>query len=184
MLHRLWAAEDLAGLGQPGVSLFGEAAGYVFGVASFQRCLLGQLQRLDGGERAAVDTLEAGGEFAAAGFDGGPAGRPAGVQSGVDADDFSDRPQPQVRVGTFGEPDPEACPEVVFQCGVVGFRRRHRGLKQDPSVDGQPASVEGLHFVGDRDMGVQVRVAGATVPVGERGRHQAPHLNLPDPVGA
>jgi hypothetical protein len=128
--------------------------------------------------------LEVGGELASADLNAGSACRPAGVQSGVDADDFSDRPQPWVRVGPFDEPDPKACPEVVLQSGVVGFRRRHRGLEQDPSVDGQPAPVKGLHLVGDRDMGVQVRVAGTAVPVGERGRHQAPHLDLPDPVGA
>ncbi len=114
----------------------------------------------------------------------GPTGRPARVQSGVDADDLSDRPQPRVRVGPFGEPDPETGPEVVLQGGVVGFRRRHGGLEQDPSVDGQPAPVKGLHLVGDRDMGVQIGVAGAAVPVGERGRHQAPHVDLADPVGA
>jgi len=53
---------------------------------------------------------------------------------------------------------------------------------QYPSVDGQPAPVKGLHLVGDRDMGVQIRIAGTAVPVGERGRHQAPHLHLPDPI--
>jgi hypothetical protein len=70
---------------------------------------------------------------------------------------------------------------VVLQRGVIGFRRRNRGLEQDPSVDGQSAPIKGLHLVRDRDMGMQVRVAGAAVPVGERGRHQAPHLDLPDP---
>ena len=80
----------------------------MFGVAGFQGGLLGQLQRLNRGGWSAVDTLEVGGELAAAGLNGGAAGRPASVQSGVDADDFSDRPQPWVRVGPFGEPDAEA----------------------------------------------------------------------------
>ena len=33
-------------------------------------------------------------------------------------------------------------------------------------------------------MGVQVGVAGAAVAVGERGRDQPLHVDLPDPVGA
>ena len=106
MLYGLRAAENLACLAQPGLPLFGEGAGFVFGVAGFQGGLLGQLQRLDRGGRSAVDTLEVGGEFAAPDLNGGSAGRPAGIQSGVDADDFSDRPQPCVGVGPFGEPDP------------------------------------------------------------------------------
>ena len=32
-------------------------------------------------------------------------------------------------------------------------------------------------------MGVQVRVAGPAVAVGERGRDQATHVDLPDPLG-
>jgi hypothetical protein len=111
----------------------------VFGVAGFQGGLLSQFQRLDGDGWSAVDTLEVDGKLAAAGLNGGAAGRPAGVHSGVDAEDFSDRPQPWVGIGPFGEPDPEAGPEVVLQGGVVGFRRRHRGLEQDAAVDGQPA---------------------------------------------
>ena len=64
--------------------------------------------------------------------------------------------------------------------GVVGFRGGNVGLEQHPPVDRQPASVEGLHLVRDRDVGVQVRVAGPAVPVGERGRNQAPDVDLPD----
>jgi hypothetical protein len=136
VLYRLRAAQKLARLRQPGPPLFAEAAGFVFGVAGLQGGLLGQLQRLDRGGRAAVDTLEVGGQLAAAGLDGCPAGRPTSIQTWVDAGDFSDRPQPRVRVGAFGEPDAEAGPEVVLQGGVVGFRRRHGGLEQDASVDG------------------------------------------------
>ncbi len=32
-------------------------------------------------------------------------------------------------------------------------------------------------------MGVQIRVAGTAVAVGERGRDQATHVDLPDPLG-
>jgi hypothetical protein len=99
---------------QPGLSLFGEAAGFVFGVAGFQGGLLGQLQRLNRGGRAAVDTLEVGRELAAPDLNGCPPGRPTRVQTWVDADDFSDRPQSWVRVGPFGEPEVETRPEVVL----------------------------------------------------------------------
>ena len=86
----------------------------MFGVAGFQGGLLGQLQRLNRRGWTAVDTLEVGGELAAPDLNARPTGRPARVQSGVDADDLSDRPQPWVRVGPFGEPDPETGPEVVL----------------------------------------------------------------------
>jgi hypothetical protein len=43
-LHGVWAAEHLDGLGEPCPPLIGQAAGFVFGFARFQSCLLGQLQ--------------------------------------------------------------------------------------------------------------------------------------------
>ncbi len=77
---------------------------------------------------------------------------------------------------------PNDLAEVLLQRGVVGLRRGNVGLEQHPAVDGQPASVEGLHLVRDRDMGVQIRVAGPAVAVGERGRDQAADVDLPDPL--
>jgi hypothetical protein len=71
---------------------------------------------------------------------------------------------------------------VLFKCDVVGLRRGNVGLEQHPSVDRQPASVEGLHLVRDRDMGVQIRVPSPAVPVGERGGDQASDVDLPDPL--
>ena len=59
-----------------------------------------------------------------------------------------------------------------------------RCLEQDSAGDAEPASVEGLHLVSDSHMGVQVRVAGAAVAVGERGCDQPLHVDLPYPVGA
>jgi hypothetical protein len=78
----------------------------VLGAAGLQGGLLGQLQRLDRGGWSAVDTLEVGGKLAAAVLNGDAAGRPAGSQALIDADDFSDRPQPWIRVGACGEPTP------------------------------------------------------------------------------
>jgi hypothetical protein len=53
-----------------------------------------------------VIVLELDGEFAAAGVDVGAAGGPALVHSGVDADDFPDRPLRQVGAGPFVERHP------------------------------------------------------------------------------
>jgi hypothetical protein len=72
--------------------------------------------------------------------------------------------------------------EMLLQRGVVGLRRGNIGLEQHTSVDRQPASIEGLHLVRHRDMGVQIRVAGPAVAVGERDRNQAPDIDLTDPL--
>jgi hypothetical protein len=102
----------------------------------------------------------------------------------VDADDFSYGLLPGVLVWTFGESEAEAVAEVVLQGGVIGFGRGDGGFEQDPAVDAEPASVEGLHLVGNRDVGVQVGVSGAAVAVGESRRNQSTHVDLPDAVGA
>ena len=86
----------------------------MFGVAGLQRGLLGQLQRFHRRGWPAVGCLEIGGKDAPLGLDGGSTGRPAGVQSRVDADDFPYRPLPHVLVGTLGEPDTEAVTKVVL----------------------------------------------------------------------
>ena len=72
--------------------------------------------------------------------------------------------------------------QVVLEGGVVGLRRSHGGLEQHPPVDGQPSPVKGLHLVGDGDVGVQIGVTGAAVPVGERGRDQPGDIDLPHPL--
>jgi hypothetical protein len=126
--------------------------------------------------------LELDGQFAAAGVDVGAAGGPALVESGVDADDLPDRPLPRVGAGPFRKPHPQAVTEALFEGGVIGFRGGDVGFEQHSAVDGQPAPVDGLHLVGHCDVGVQVGVAGPAVPVGERSRDQAPHINLSDAV--
>jgi hypothetical protein len=50
--------------------------------------------------------LELDGQLPAAGFNVGAAGRPALVESGVNADDLADRPLRRVDAGPFGEPHP------------------------------------------------------------------------------
>ena len=45
------------------------------------------------------------------------------------------------------------------------------GLEHHPAVEGEPLAAiarQGLHLVGDHDVGVQVRIAGAGVAVVER----------------
>jgi hypothetical protein len=175
-------AQHGCGLFEPGRALLGQGSGFVFGVAGLQGRLLCQLQRFDRCRRSAVIMLELDGQLAAADLDVGAAGRPTLVQSGIDTDDLPDRPLRRVGAGPLGEPHPQIVAKVLLQRGVVGLRRGHVGLKQHPAVDRQPPSVEGLHFVGYCDVGVQVRVAGPAVAVGERGRDQAADVDLPDPV--
>jgi hypothetical protein len=74
--------------------------------------------------------------------------------------------------GSSGNPHPKYRGEVVLQRGVVRLRGRDFRGVQDATVDRQPPPAQGLHLVRDRDMGVQVRVAGARVAVGERGGDQ------------
>ena len=112
--------------------------------------------------------LELDGELAAAEVDLGPAGRPPLVQSGVDADNFPDRSLARIGAGTRSEPHPQRVAEVQLQGGVVGLRRGNLCLEQHPSVDRQPAPIVSLHLVRHRYMGVQIRVAGTAVAVGER----------------
>jgi hypothetical protein len=47
---------------------------------------------------------------------------------------------------------------VMLERGVVGFRTRDLRGVRDATVDRQPPAAQGLHFVRDRDMGVQVWV--------------------------
>ena len=69
---------------------------------------------------------------------------------------------------------------MLLERGVVSLRGGNVGFEQHPAVDRQPASVEGLHLVRHRDVGVQIRVAGPAVAVGERGGDQASDVDLPD----
>ena len=156
----------------------------MFGLAGLQGRLLGQVQGFDRCGWAAVVALEGDGELTATYVDVGAAGGPALVQAGVDADDLPDRPLGRFAVEAFGEPDAEGGAEVLLQRGVVGLRRRHLRLEQHPPIYRQPAAVEGLHLVRHRHMSMQIRVSGPTVPMGERRRHQAGHVDLPDPLRA
>ena len=183
-------AEDLGGLLAPRRALLGEAARLVLGVPRFQGRLLGELDGLDRGRWPAVGALKLGGQLAAAGLNAGPPGGPPLVQPGVDADDFPHRTFARVGARPLREPDAELGVQVPLEGGVVGLRRRDASLEQGPTVDAQPfpappigpAPSEGLHLVGDRDVGVQVGVAGPAVAVGERRGDQPGDLDLPHPA--
>jgi hypothetical protein len=112
------------------------------------------MQRLDRGRWPAMIMLELDRQLTAAGVDVGAAGRPALVQSEVNTDDLPNRPLRRVGAGPFRKPHPQAVTQVLFERGVVCFRRCHVGFEQHPPVDGQPAPVEGLHLVRNRDVGV------------------------------
>jgi hypothetical protein len=122
--------------------LLSQGSGFVFGVAGFLRRPLREVQRFNGGRWPAMVVLELDGQLAAAGFNVGPAGRPALVQSGMDIDDLSDRPLRRVGTGPFREPHPQGVAEVLFERGVVdGMRRAEaslangRGLPKAYAID-------------------------------------------------
>ena len=148
------SAERFGGLGVPGGALLGQRAGFVLGVPGLQGGLLRQLHRLHRRRRPTMITLKLGRQYTLPVLDQHPPRRPTLVQRRVHTDDLTHRPLTQVSVRPIGEPHPQPVAEMVFQGGVVGLRRRHGGFEQHPSVDGQPASVEGLHLVRNRHMGV------------------------------
>ena len=110
------------------------------------------------------------------------------MQFGGDADDFTHRPLTGCGVGSVGERHPDTLDQVGLAAGVVQLGGGDRGLVEWGAVQGQPARYavgsDGLHFVADRDVGVQVGVPGAGVAVIERGGDQPGGVDLGDTVGA
>ena len=137
-------------------------------VSGLQRGLLRQVQHFRPARWPAMILRERRSELGLSDVDDLPPSRPALVQPRINADDLPDRPLRLISAGPFGEPHPKGGGEVVLQRGVVRLRRRDLGGVQDATVDRQPPAGQGLHLVRDRDVGVQVRVAGAGVAVGER----------------
>jgi hypothetical protein len=181
-LDGLRSTERFGGFGVPGGALLGQGAGFVLGIPGFQGGLLRQLQRLHRGWRPTMITLKPARQFTLPVLDQHPSRRPTLVQRPVHTDDLPHRPLARIGVGPIREPHTQPVAEMLLQCGVVGLRRRHRGLEQHPSIDGQPAPVEGLHLVRNSDMGVQIRIPVPGVTVHKRRRDQAADVDLPDPV--
>ena len=85
-LDRIRSPDRFDGLGMPSVTLVGQAAGLVFRVTSFLGGLLGKVQCLHRRWWPAMITLKPGRQLTLPVLDQYPAGRPALVQSWVDAD--------------------------------------------------------------------------------------------------
>ena len=177
-------AEHVDSLGVPLGELLGAAARGLLRLARLQGGLLGQVAGLGLARWPGVGGVEAGGELALAGLDRQAPARPALREALIHPGDLTRRPLAQVAVRPVGEHQPRPVGQVLLQAGVVGLRRAHRGRVQDPPVDRQPPPVQGLDLVGHRQVGVQVRVAGAGVAVDERSRDRTAHVDLAYPVAA
>ena len=151
-------AQDVLRLGRPGGSLGGERAGGVLACSGFQGGLLGQVQGLDRRGRAGVIDLELCRQLPAASLDVGPPGGPEPVQGRGDADHLTHWSLGGVGPGSSREPQPQAGAQLGLDPGVVPLAGGDVGLEQDPAVQGQPATFQGLDLVGDRHVGVQVGV--------------------------
>lgn len=91
----------------------------------------------------------------------------------------------RITAGTVRESHPQPVGEVVLQRGVVDLGRRDVRLVERATVDREPGAVLGrLHLVRDRDVRVQVGIAGARLAVDERGRHDAVGGHLTDAVAS
>jgi hypothetical protein len=62
----------------------------------------------------------------------------------------------------------------------IGWPARRGGFRYGHGGSTSVGSAEDL--VRHNDVGVQIRVAGPAVPVGERGGNQASDVDLPDPL--
>ena len=110
-----------------------------------------------------------------------------------DPGDLADHPLVVAhRVGPVDEPDSEPATHSILEPGVVPLGCGDRGGVDHPGIEREPACatvcvvVAGADLVRDRQMSVQVRVAGARVAVVERGGEEAAGLDLllpgvPDP---
>ena len=88
------------------------------------------------------------------------------TQHRVDALDLPDRTLTRTS-GRVDEPDAEELAEAVFERGVVRLGGGSAVLVQHRAVDREPLALTGLDLVRDRDVGVEVRIAGTRVPVQE-----------------
>ena len=136
----------------------------MLGLAGLQCGLLSELSGFFGGGRAAVSLLEAGREHRAPQLDLVAALGPVPRQVSVDAGDFADRVLALVAASgglAVGEGDAESLGEQSLEAGVVALGCRDVVLVDGAAIEGEPGAVEGLDLVADRDVGVQVGVAGA-----------------------
>ena len=164
-----------------------QRAWFVLGLPGFQGGLLGQGEHFDDGGFAPVGGLELLGQLADAMVDGRASRGVFVDQFCWDADRFAHRPFARFG-GYFGEAAADFRDEQGLDAGVVELRCGHGGVVQRGAVQREPAwypvGANGLHFVADHQVGVQVGVTGARVAVVERGGDQSGGVDLGDAVGA
>ena len=122
--------------------------------------------------------------FFAGGLDLGVPGGEGFQEAVVDAVDLPVLP-PGARDGADVPLHPQARGQGVHEVVVVGLAQGDLGgHERATGVQGAPAPVGALDPVGDHEVGVQVRVSLAGVPVVERRRDDAARLCLDDSPGA
>ena len=112
-------------------------------------------------------------------LDLGGAGGELGQQHVVHTVDLEPRRAPRTAVPQAPGGAGLACDGVGDQA-VVHLADRNRRRIEGFRVDAAPHPVQALDFVRDHQVGVQVRVTGAGVPVVERGRDRSPNRDLRD----
>lgn len=127
--------------------------------------------------------LETPGEFLLLDADRAGPHRPRVQQLDGNPDDLADGSPFRLEGRPRGEPQPQLL-EPGLQVGVVLLRGIDARFVDRVPVEGEPGTVVGLHLVRDSDVGVQVRVAGPGVTVGERGGDQPARGDLSDTAGA
>ena len=80
-------------------------------------------------------TLKPGRQLPLPVLDQHPPRGPTLIQRRVNTDNLPHRPLPRISVGPIREPHPQPVAQMMLQRGVIGLRRRNRGLEQHPPVD-------------------------------------------------
>ena len=161
--------DHLAGAVAPLVAELPQRVGRLVGSGG-QGGLLPQPLQLDGGGVAAVAGGVAGDQLIGGAGDLRGALREVLHQLGRDAGDVPAR-DGGVPPRMSGPAVPESLSEQVLQHAFVQLGQRDGVAVQGAGVEGAPPAVQGLDAVGEHDVGVQVRVTGAGIPVIERRRH-------------
>ena len=175
---RTWSIIAWICSGPPRVSTVGAPDGAcsarvrvrVWRCAGLQGGPLGQLQHLHPARRPTMITGEGGGQLGPPDVDDLPSRRPALAQPRGRRRRLANRRFRAIGPGPLGEPHPEGGGEVILQGGVIRLRDGDVGGVQDPTINQEPPPGQGLRLVRRRDMGVQIRIPGPGVAVGERGR--------------
>ena len=176
------AAGDPAGpVGPAGQQLLQRVGG--LRRAGGQGGLLPQPHHLDPAGRSGMRGGEVGHGGAQRRVDVSRAGGERGEQPVVQPLDL-ERGGAALPAGPPPPPDRQPAGEVVGEQVVIQLGHGDGGVVQRPGVHRPPPAVRSLDLVRDHDVGVQVRVAGAGVPVVERRRQHPPRGHLRGPAGA